>query len=535
MKIRKLGGKLLVSFLALSLVLIVCISVVITVEFWKNTMAQYQAAAFSYTRAAAQFIDGDRILSYAATGNTDDYYQYIQNYMDLYQQQTNMEYFFVYVPGPEGMTYIWDTDEDYDENGPLGFYEAYQAGEKELAESVFRKDPAEVITVSKSAEYGFLASAHSPIFSSSGEPVAVVAADLSMPEIRSAFFRFIVAVVISIFLVVAASVFLMYRSVRDNIVEPINSLTGATRAFVDNIEKNEPYLSDIHTGDEIEVLSRSFEKLDGELKEYIRKYTAAAAEKEKISAELKVAQQIQESLLPRNFHVDPSRDEFGIYATMTPAKEVGGDFYDFFMVDARHVAVVIADVSGKGVPAALFMAIAKALIKDHTEPGIPLSHTFQKVNNLLCESNNAQLFVTAFEGVLDLLTGEFIFVNAGHEIPYICRKGETFTLHKLRPGFVLAGMENIRYKTESVIFEPGDKLFQYTDGVTEATNSARQLYGQERLTAVLGRYSSSSPEELLPLVRADIDAFAGDAPQFDDITMLCLEYKKRMPLPVAED
>lgn len=263
-------------------------------------------------------------------------------------------------------------------------------------------------------------------------------------------------------------------------------------------------------------------------KNMVIKQAIISAEASRIESELSVARDIQANMLPTTFPAFPNRSEFDVFATMTPAKEVGGDFYDFFMVDERHVAVVIADVSGKGVPAALFMAIAKAMIKDHTGPEGQLDQTFSKVNNLLCESNSEGLFVTAFEGVLDLVTGEFIFVNAGHEVPYICRNGKTFELYKLRPGFVLAGMEDMRYRTASVTFEPGDKLFQYTDGVTEATNAEYELYDQDRLTAVLKKNASKSPTELLPLVRADIDAFVGKAPQFDDITMLCIEFKKNM-------
>jgi sigma-B regulation protein RsbU (phosphoserine phosphatase) len=213
---------------------------------------------------------------------------------------------------------------------------------------------------------------------------------------------------------------------------------------------------------------------------------------------------------------------------MTPAKEVGGDFYDFFMVDERHVAVVMADVSGKGVPAALFMVIAKTLIKDHTTAQADLGAVFTTVNELLCEANSEGLFVTAFEGVLDLVTGEFRYVNAGHEAPYLCRQGEGYELHKVRPGFVLAGMEGIRYRSGSFMFEPGDKFFQYTDGVTEATDAHNQLYGQARLTEILNKNVNAEPMELLPAIKADIDRFVGEAPQFDDITMLCFAYKERM-------
>lgn len=251
-------------------------------------------------------------------------------------------------------------------------------------------------------------------------------------------------------------------------------------------------------------------------------------ERQRISTELDVATRIQADMLPCIFPAFPDRPEFDIYATMNPAKEVGGDFYDFFMVDETHLAIVIADVSGKGVPAALFMVIGKTLINDHTKSGADLGDVFSEVNDLLCRSNNEGLFITAFEGVLDLVTGEFSFVNAGHEMPFIARAGGVYEAHRLRPGFVLAGMEDMVYQSGSIQLSPGDKIFQYTDGVTEATNAAHELYGMERLTEVLVKNTDKKPAELLPIIKADIDAFVGEAPQFDDITMLCVSYLKKL-------
>lgn len=271
-------------------------------------------------------------------------------------------------------------------------------------------------------------------------------------------------------------------------------------------------------------LSRAFGKMAVDIERYIENLTKITAEKERIGAELDVATHIQKSMLPCVFPAFPDRKEFDIYATMDPAKEVGGDFYDFFMVDERHLAIVMADVSGKGVPAALFMVIGKTLIKDHTQPGIGLGEVFTKVNNLLCESNSEGLFITAFEGVLDLVTGEFSYVNAGHEVPYICRKGQSYELYPVKPGFILAGMKNIRYTEGSVQLEPGDKIFLYTDGVPEATNAQNELYGSERLHDSLNKNKGRTLKDLLISVKADVDAFVAEAPQFDDITMLALEY-----------
>lgn len=262
----------------------------------------------------------------------------------------------------------------------------------------------------------------------------------------------------------------------------------------------------------------------GRTRRLLERQIKDSEERQRISTELDVATRIQADMLPCIFPAFPERPEFDIYATMNPAKEVGGDFYDFFMVDETHLAIVIADVSGKGVPAALFMVIGKTLINDHTKSNVDLGKVFSEVNELLCKSNSEGLFITAFEGVLNLVTGEFQFVNAGHEMPFIAKSGGVYEPHKLRAGFVLAGMEGMKYESGSIMLSPGDKIFQYTDGVTEATNASHELYGMERLTDVLVKNTSKSPAQLLPAIKADIDAFVGEAPQFDDITMLCVEY-----------
>ncbi|MCQ2436522.1 MAG: SpoIIE family protein phosphatase [Clostridia bacterium] len=259
----------------------------------------------------------------------------------------------------------------------------------------------------------------------------------------------------------------------------------------------------------------------------IEMQTENAKNSSRIETELNLATHIQADMLPRIFPAFPERDDIDLFATMTPAKEVGGDFYDFFMVDDDHLAVVIADVSGKGIPAALFMVIAKTLIKDHTTSESDLGSVFTKVNELLCESNSEGLFVTAFEGVLNLKTGEFRFVNAGHETPFICGKKGGFKPYPIKSAFVLAGFDSTMYRSGIINLEPGDKFFEYTDGVTEATDSENELYGMKRLEKVLSENSDKSPADILAAVKSDIDEFVGVAPQFDDITMLAFEYKKK--------
>lgn len=246
----------------------------------------------------------------------------------------------------------------------------------------------------------------------------------------------------------------------------------------------------------------------------------------RIESELNLATDIQANMLPRIFPAFPEHDEFDVYATMSPAKEVGGDFYDYFMPDDTHVAIVIADVSGKGVPAALFMVTAKTLIKDHTQMGLSPEEVFTRVNRILCEGNDSGMFVTGWMGILDLQTGRIVYANAGHNPPFMCTDGKSFHKIKQSAGFVLAGLENYRFRQGELQLKPGDKLYLYTDGVTEATDADKNMYGEKRLEQALERCHDEDSLRFLKDVRADIDAFVGEAEPFDDITMLILEYKK---------
>lgn len=289
-----------------------------------------------------------------------------------------------------------------------------------------------------------------------------------------------------------------------------------TKFIVDECRKYE----NVHG--EAGTLAKAFSEMAVNIEKYVENITAITAENERIGAELNVATQIQADMLPNIFPTFSDRTEFDIFASMDPAKEVGGDFYDFFFTDENHLALVIADVSGKGVPAALFMVIAKTLIKNQALTGQSPKDILMTVNNQLCENNKAEMFVTVWLGILDIRTGVMTAANAGHEYPVICKAGGEYELFKDKHGFVLAGMENSRYREYEVQLNKGDTLFVYTDGVPEATDSRKELYGTERLLNALNRNLTAPCEETVKKVREDIDRFVGEAEQFDDITMLCL-------------
>lgn len=337
------------------------------------------------------------------------------------------------------------------------------------------------------------------------------------------------------FLFAVSVVFLKY--VEKNISGPLEVLSKAAGQFAGfdhkDVEKNRRFIETFHaadTGDEIEKLSHSFKGMMTDITDYVENLQAVTREKERISAELNVATQIQADMLPRIFPAFPEREEFDIYASMTPAREVGGDFYDFFLVDQNHLAVVIADVSGKGVPAALFMVIAKTLIKNHAQFGSDPADIFTITNNQLCEGNEAGLFVTAWLGVLNLITGEFIYVNAGHNPPLLKRRDGDFEYLKSPAGFVLAGVEDMMYTQSAAVLGKGDKLILYTDGVTEAENRNRQQYGDEKLKGVVNDMKEKDAKELVTGICGSVAEFSDGAQQFDDITVVGLVFEGRRSL-----
>ena len=339
-----------------------------------------------------------------------------------------------------------------------------------------------------------------------------------MPESEAALSRNVaVGVTTAMQIVVFAALFvlifvLVKRLVVNNIYQINDSLSAITAGKLDTVV-------DVRSHEEFEDLSNDINSTVDTLKRYI---ADAAA---RIDAELAFAKAIQHSALPSVFPPYPNRKEFDIWATMHTAKEVGGDFYDFYFVDDDTLAFLIADVSGKGIPAAMFMMQSKTLLKSYAESGMSVETVFTNANEKLCEGNDADMFVTAWMGCLNTRTGLLTFANAGHNPPAVKHADGSFTYLKTRAGFVLAGMEGIRYRKNELQLQPGDVIYLYTDGVTEAINGSEELYGEDRLLSILNAHVGDSVQDICDAVKADVDVFAEEAEQFDDITMLCLAYR----------
>lgn len=337
----------------------------------------------------------------------------------------------------------------------------------------------------------------------------------AMPEAEAMFMRDAslytsIFMQVLIFAALFVFIYILIKRVIINNLKKINDTLGRITEGDLNVTV------DVRSNEEFSSLSDDINSTVSTLKRYIAEAAA------RIDKELEYAKQIQLSALPTNF---PIGEDYGIYAQMIAAKEVGGDFYDFYKLNDTTVAFLAADVSGKGIPAAMFMMTAKTIIKDLAEGGMEVHDIFTKANDKLCENNEADMFVTAWMGILDISTGKLKYANAGHNPPLLKRADGTFEYLRSRAGFVLAGLEGFRYRVNELDLNPGDRLFLYTDGVPEATNAQSELYGEDRLLDFMNQNAAMQATDLLPALKANIDAFVGSAPQFDDITMLMFDYR----------
>ena len=313
------------------------------------------------------------------------------------------------------------------------------------------------------------------------------------------------------------------------IITPIRKITKAAQVFV--ADENGQYSRDkisqveVNSRDELQYLNEEMRSMQTRIVDNTEHLTQLTIEKERLNGELNMANQIQTGFLPRITSQFKDRREFRMYASMKPAKEVGGDFYDFFFIDDDHLVLSIADVSGKGIPAALFMMITKAILKNNAHIGKTPAEILELTNDTIYANNRMEMFVTIWLGILEISSGKLIAANAGHEYPAVYDKADgKFDLYNDPHGFIIGGMDEVQYKNYELMLNPGDKLFVYTDGVMEAKNDQGEQYGKVRVTDTLNSVNDQGPEEIIGAVYDSLYNFMGESEQFDDITMLCLEY-----------
>ncbi len=525
---RKITTRLVWGMILFALAITLLITVFISLWVWTTEMAELSQRVVAYAKVASEYIDSESVQRYYTTKEKDSYYNEVTGFLSAEAKHTNLQYYYIFIPEEHQIVYIWDAGIG-NEKTEIGDIDPYSSEEeKKLILSEYSSTPSGDATyLGKDEQYGYLLSAYYPILDSNDQPVAMVGVDIDPQELFDSLLTIFMINVTTVGLVTLVMMIIYYISVHFGLIRPIKKLHNATTEMVNHLEdapSDKQFEVDVHTNDELEDLADAFTQMDHDLKDYVVRLEKVTREKEKISAELNVAAEIQEDMLPRKFPAFPDHREFEIYASMDPAREVGGDFYDFFLVDEDHLCLIIADVSDKGVPASLFMVISKTLLQLRAMLGGTTSEVFYDVNNRLCDGNDAELFVTVWMAIIDLKTGKGIASNAGHEHPTLRRNGGKFELVEYSHSPALAIMPNVKFEEHPFEMHPGDTLFVYTDGAVEATNGQKELFGTGRLVDTLNTVEGTDPKQMVFAVSQAIDDFVKDAPQFDDTTMLAFSY-----------
>ena len=511
-------------------ILILLMSIVLVLisykAFYDAHINFYHDKALGIVKMLAEEVDGDKVSYYIETCDKDEEYDEMLKHFNRVKENTSgLSYLYIMVPYEDYFVYVLDayTKED-DMNNISQLGDRFEYGKTEieyLLPDVKAKSPSTQIVHGEDVGFGKSISVWAPVFDKNGEVAAMIEADYEISGLEKAINNYVYKMLLFLFLAMAGITVIMIKVMDITVINPVIKLTKYVQSYKAGTMKMSGCR--FKEDNEIKWLADSFDEMIEKIGLYVSDIERVTAEKERISAELNIATQIQADMLPCIFPPFPERTEIDLYASMTPAKEVGGDFYDFFLVDDNHLALVIADVSGKGVPAALFMVITKTLIKNQLLLGSSPKETLEVVNKQLCENNEAEMFVTVWLGVYEISAGILTAVNAGHEYPILKRSLGVFEVVKDKHGLVLAAMEDARYKEYTMKLEKGDRLFVYTDGVVEATNGQQELFGVDRMITVLNRISGETTEVMLRGLERELDSFAGDEPQFDDITMLVLQ------------
>ena len=503
-------------------------------EFKQELENLYGDITIQLAKTGASYIHVDSI-PYWIKHEPDEEWEETNKKLDTLTNTSDLAYIYVSVISPDykKRTYVFDTVNQLSlEAGskviPFGTVSSLEDKDEEYINNLklVIEEGKNYTSFTYKGEGGHVTTAL-PLFGTDGKVTAIMSIVKPMNEIKEHRRNFLRSIIISAtiltLLFIALYAFLLYMG----IIRPILFVTYETSHLAEHHGELTGLLKKIRHRNEIGKLANSVEKMSRDMNKYIEDLTHATAEKERLGTELNVATQIQADMLPKVFPPYKDHNEIELFASMTPAKEVGGDFYDFYMIDDDHFAMVVGDVSGKGVPAALFMVITKTLLKDASAHSLMPSEIFERVNTTLCEGNESGLFVTCWMGILTLSTGELNFANAGHTAPIIKTKGKIEYL-STKPNIMLEALDGLPYTNHTITMDRGDRLFIYTDGITEATNDYDELYGDERLLHVIQSMQDKNrtSRDILDIVRNDLNDFVLEAPQFDDITMLSMIYKE---------
>ncbi|MBQ9028192.1 MAG: SpoIIE family protein phosphatase [Lachnospiraceae bacterium] len=537
-KIKKLRSNMAFNITAVIMLLLIAFGTFVCVAgIWKFSSAfddEYSNTTYHIADTAASLVNGDHIKDYLA-GQQEEEYNRTKRILNAYC--TRMSVSLVYVIDVDQSDYgrfvsVFNAvDNSVDDSNYKEWERGYQ---RETTNENYRSAYKDIYEGETPYEiiYRFNPGPglHQhitmivPVKNSEGGVAALLCVQRPISELASAIGSFVTYIVIAALILSVIVVQFVARFLRKWVVGPIRKISKEATRFAKENTKGEE-LGDISKYEEIYNLSRSIDKMETDMVKYVDNLTLVTAERERIGTELSFAKQIQYSSLPTKFPAFPDRGEFDVYAYMRPAKEVGGDFYNFILVDNDHLAMWIGDVSDKGVPAALFMMAINIMISLRTSMGGTPAQIMAYVNDSVCEHNGENLFVTIWLGILEISTGKLTFVNAGHEDPAVCHKDGEFELYKTRHNIAVGIEPGMVYKDYELQLGKGDKIFIYTDGVPEATDPYDKLFSTDRMTKALNECRDGSPKELLENINKRVKEFVGGRTQFDDLTMLGMELK----------
>lgn len=530
-RLKTIGSKFTLLFILLALVLSVGLCAFSGYISWREYTGFYWEKALAAAKLAASYVDGDRIAGYLEAGETDAYYAQLTKTLQAIKREQNLKYLYIFVPAEDHFTYVLDVPLEQDDPellSSLGDTYAYTELEYTylLPDVAAKRACQQKIVVLENA-YGPGVSAWAPVLDGDGEVAAMVEADLALDVVVAALTDFLGAAALVCCALALAAAITLELITRRMVSRPISLLTQSALEFASGESLAHPTAA-LQTGDEMQALSEAFEKMARDIDHYTRNLAAVAADKERIATQLSLATDIQISLLPRAFPAFPGREEFSVYAKMQPAKVVGGDFYDFFLIDQRRLGVVVGGVSGRGIPAALFMVVAKTIIKNQLMTGMAVEEAMGVINARLYESGSSNTMVRAFVGVLDTGDGSFAYVNAGQGAPLIMRKDGAYEFLAGQAMSPLAQTEHISYRRMELRLRQGDRLVVWSEGVALAKNGGGQPYGADRLRASLNarRAKQADLKALVDTVHDEISAFEEGAQREDDVTILALDYLK---------
>ena len=502
--------------------------------FTEGLLSQYADGAFRTCKAADSVINSDRMDAYAESGGVTEEYQTVYSQLERLCNSTRATFIYVIRPDVtdyQHVTFLFSTMNHNSHYTLFDFGHVRETTNQEYAQkyrALYEGTSDQELVV---RDQGYIETdphitAMTPLKDSSGKVQGILCVQRQMDvliQTRNSYLnRVMFAFVIMVLLVIAGQGALLHFV----LLKPLNVITEEAGRFAsENVIAPKKLTETIRNQDEIGRLAGSIDQMEEQVRDYIINLTQVTSKNERISTELALATRIQGDMLPNVFPAFPERFEFDIFATMNPAREVGGDFYDFFLIDEDHLCLMIADVSGKGIPAALFMMAARIILANNAMLGKTPARILEDTNTAILSNNREEMFVTVWLGILEVSTGKLTAANAGHEYPIIKNGKGEFELIKDKHGFVIGGLENIRYHDYEIQLEPGSAVFLYTDGVTEAETDDHTMFGTDRLLEALNSCPDQKPEKILKHVRETVSEFVKNAEQIDDLTMLCVEYR----------